>query len=94
MAANPGRLTKKRATCRIRPGECIFWVVMELQNFAEHRKLGGEKRMTVREFKTELWLPLPPAELFLFFGAAANLDAITPPWLNYENDRYEPIPFT
>jgi ligand-binding SRPBCC domain-containing protein len=39
--------------------------------------------MTVREFKTELWLPLPPVELFPFFGDAANLDAMTPPWLNF-----------
>ena len=39
--------------------------------------------MTVREFKTALWLPLPPEAVFAFFGNAANLDAITPPWLNF-----------
>lgn len=39
--------------------------------------------MTIHEFKSELWLPLPPEEVFLFFGNAANLNAITPPWLNF-----------
>ena len=35
--------------------------------------------MTVHEFQSELWLPLPPEELFLFFADATNLDALTPP---------------
>ncbi len=39
--------------------------------------------MTIREFKSELWLPLPPEEMFPFFGNAANLDALTPPWLHF-----------
>jgi hypothetical protein len=33
--------------------------------------------MRVREFSTELWLPLPPEKLFPFFADAANLDALT-----------------
>lgn len=48
--------------------------------------------MRVREFSTELWLPLPPAELFEFFGDAGNLDALTPPWLNFHIVTPRPIP--
>jgi ligand-binding SRPBCC domain-containing protein len=47
--------------------------------------------MRIREFSTELWLPLPPAELFPFFAAAANLDALTPPWLNFHIVTPPPI---
>lgn len=47
--------------------------------------------MRVHEFKSELWLPLPPEELFPFFADAANLDAITPPWLNFRVVTPPPI---
>jgi ligand-binding SRPBCC domain-containing protein len=39
--------------------------------------------MRVHEIQSELWLPLPPGELFSFFADAANLDALTPPWLHF-----------
>jgi hypothetical protein len=35
-------------------------------------------------FHTELWLPRPRDEVFPFFAEARNLEAITPPWLNFE----------
>jgi len=48
--------------------------------------------MRVREFSTELWLPLPPEKIFPFFADAANLDALTPPWLNFQ--IVTPLPIT
>lgn len=39
--------------------------------------------MKIHDFHTEIWLPLPPTKLFPFFAEAANLEAITPPWLHF-----------
>jgi ligand-binding SRPBCC domain-containing protein len=47
--------------------------------------------MRLHEFEAELWLPLPPDELFPFFADAANLDAITPPWLHFRVVTPPPI---
>ena len=47
--------------------------------------------MKWREFHSELWLPVPPEELFPFFGNAANLDAITPGWLHFHIVTPQPI---
>jgi ligand-binding SRPBCC domain-containing protein len=38
--------------------------------------------MKIRGFRSEVWLPLAPAELFDFFSDAGNLNVLTPPWLH------------
>jgi ligand-binding SRPBCC domain-containing protein len=40
--------------------------------------------MRIREFRSEIWLPVAAEELFPFFADARNLEAITPPWLNFK----------
>lgn len=47
--------------------------------------------MRVHEFRSELWLPIPPFELFPFFADASNLDALTPPWLHFHIVTPQPI---
>jgi len=47
--------------------------------------------MRVHEYRCELWLPRPPEQLFPFFADAANLDAITPPWLHFHIVTPRPI---
>ena len=47
--------------------------------------------MKIHEFRAELWLPLPPAELFPFFADAANLEALTPALLHFHMVTPSPI---
>ena len=40
--------------------------------------------MKIHEFKRELWLPRPLAQIFSFFADPANLEALTPPRLKFQ----------
>jgi ligand-binding SRPBCC domain-containing protein len=48
-------------------------------------------RPRVHTLEREQVLPLPPAQAFEFFADAFNLEAITPPWLNFAVDTPGPI---
>ncbi|MGA2230208.1 MAG: SRPBCC family protein [Tepidisphaeraceae bacterium] len=40
--------------------------------------------MKTHTLQTEIWLPRPPEELFVFFGDAGNLQTLTPSTLQFE----------
>lgn len=47
--------------------------------------------MRIRTFEQEHWLAVPRDRVFGFFADAGNLDAITPPWLNFETLTPRPV---
>ena len=47
--------------------------------------------MKTHNFRAELWLPRPVAEIFGFFADAYNLQALTPDWVNFEILTPKPI---
>ena len=47
--------------------------------------------MRVHNLHKELWLPVPPEELFPFFAEARNLEDLTPPFLNFHVITPSPI---
>jgi ligand-binding SRPBCC domain-containing protein len=47
--------------------------------------------MTTHTFTTEVWLPEKRDVVFSFFADARNLEAITPPWVNFQILTPEPI---
>lgn len=47
--------------------------------------------MRIHAFRSELWLPQPRQMVFSFFADARNLEAITPPWLNFQIQTTTPV---
>jgi ligand-binding SRPBCC domain-containing protein len=67
-----------------------FFGIQKLRSGEQARTL-GMVIMRIREFRSALWLPFSPEEVFPFFGDATNLDAITPPWMHFHTITPPPI---
>ena len=46
------------------------------------------------QLKREQWVPAPVEEVFSFFSDARNLEALTPPWLNFQILAPAPVEIT
>ena len=46
--------------------------------------------MKIFEYRCELWLPRNREDIFPFFTKAANLQTITPDWLDFQIERQQP----
>lgn len=47
--------------------------------------------MKTRTLTREIWLPRPVPEVFAFFSDPGNLEAITPPWLQFQILTPQPL---
>ncbi len=47
--------------------------------------------MTVHEFHSKQWLPVPIEKVFPFFADAGNLQEITPPWMSFHILTPQPV---
>lgn len=75
---------------KIRPfASCLFSLAAVYQSSDVPPR--GKIPMTTYHLHEELWLPLPRPQVFEFFADAGNLDAITPPWLNFHIVTPRPI---
>lgn len=53
-------------------------------NLALESVVGDSYALGYDEFLSQCWIPRPIDEVFDFFASAHNLEAITPPWLNFK----------
>ena len=54
-------------------------------------QFGHPTRKHAYRLLAELWLPFSPAQIFPFFGDAANLETLTPPFLHFHVITPQPI---
>lgn len=62
-----------------------------MQRMAVPLVYSGGESVNSYTLEREQWLPRPPHEIFPFFAAASNLNALTPPWVGFNILTPEPI---